>query len=96
MKGLVPPTADMSSESMRIWDEQKFDYFTIFNNMSIDIDIDFYVRHYQMFLVEGKGALIPGNGGDGGVGGIGGNKGVAFIIGLESVPNLVFHNEAGK
>lgn len=89
MKGLVPPTADMSSESMRIWDEQKFNYFTIFNNMTINQDKDFYVQHYQMFLIEGKGALKPGIGGDGGAGGIGGYKGETLFIGLQSDPNSV-------
>lgn len=96
MKGLVPPTADMSTESVRLWNEQNFNYNTLFNNLSIADDGDFYVQHYQMFLIEGKGALSPGNGGDGGIGGIPGNKGVAFIIGLQSEPKFIISDKAGK
>lgn len=54
-------------------------------------------KKHISFKVDGKKAMIPGDGGDGGRGGFGGGAGRAYVIGVKQKPKtLIFDNNGSK
>lgn len=47
------------------------------------------------FKVDGKKAMIPGDGGDGGKGGFGGGAGRAYVIGVKQKPKTLILDKNG-
>lgn len=97
INGLFPPISNISVDSVLLWTEQGFNYYTL-ANVSSDYEFEFgnITQQTLIYLVEGKGAFKPGHGGNGGVGGIGGNAGDLLIFGLDETPQFNISTEAGQ